>query len=116
MVHPIERKQAYTFEEMYDKHSPLLYGIILKISRTTKQSEEILVQSFKTFFLHHLKTTNDDGIFIQLLRIAISIASEKNNLPTQNIGKLILKELNQKQPATPGVRYIHEPNHSWLPE
>ena len=116
MVHPIERKQEYTFEDMYDRHSPLLYGIILKISKNTKESEEILVQSFKTFFLHQLKATNDEGIFIQLLRIAISIASEKNNLPTQNIGKLILKELNQKQPATPGVRYIHEPNHSWLPE
>ena len=49
----MEKKQAYTFEEMYDKHSPLLYGIILKISKTTKESEEILVQSFKTLFLHH---------------------------------------------------------------
>lgn len=93
MLHLIESKQASIFEDIYDKHSPLLYGIILKISKNTKEAEEILIESFKTFFLQNAKPENNDSIFLQLLRITICTASEKVNLPIQNIGKIMLKDL-----------------------
>ena len=101
MLPLIEREQGSIFENIYDKHSALLYGIILKISKNTKESEEILIQSFKTFFLRHIKPENDHQIFLHLLRITLSIASEKINLPKQNIGKLIFKELNQNAALQP---------------
>ena len=89
----IENKQDSTFENIYDKHSANLYGIILKISQNTKEAEEILVQSFKTFFQQNAKPENDDSIFLHLLRITMCAASEKLNLTKQNIGKIILKDL-----------------------
>ena len=95
MLHLIESEQASIFENIYDKHSPLLYGIILKISKDTKEAEEILVESFQTFFLQNAKPENTDSIFLHLLRITIRTVSEKFNLPKQNIGKIILNELNQ---------------------
>ena len=96
-----ERKQESIFEKIYDRHSAILYGIILKISKNTKEAEEILIQSFKTFFLQNTKPENDDHIFMLLLRITICTASEKFNLPKQNIGKIILKELNQNTVLQP---------------
>ena len=89
----IENKHDSTFENIYDKHSANLYGIILKISQNTKEAEEILVQSFKTFFQQNAKPENDDSIFLHLLKITMCAASEKLNLTKQNIGKIILKDL-----------------------
>ena len=93
MLQIIENKHDLTFENIYDKHSANLYGIILKISQNTKEAEEILVQSFKTFFQQNAKPENDDSIFLHLLRITMCAASEKLNLTKQNIGKIILKDL-----------------------
>jgi hypothetical protein len=89
----IENKHESTFENIYDKHSANLYGIILKISQDTKEAEEILIQSFKTFFQQNAKPVNDDSIFLHLLKITICAASEKLNLTKQNISKIILKDL-----------------------
>ena len=94
----IENKYDSTFENIYDKHSANLYGIILKISQNTKEAEEILVQSFKTFFQQNAKPENDDSIFLHLLRITMCAASEKLNLTKQNIGKIILKDLKSNTP------------------
>jgi hypothetical protein len=99
MSHLIERKQEFIFENIYDNHSAELYGIILKISKNTKEAEEILIESFKTYFLQNAKQENNDRVFLHLLRITISTASEKFNLPKQNIGKIILDDL-QSNTAT----------------
>lgn len=98
----IETKLGSTFENIYDRHSAILFGIILKISKNTKEAEEILIQSFKTFFLQNAKPENDDHIFMLLLRITICTASEKINLPKQNIGKIILKYLKSNTAMPPG--------------
>ena len=98
MLSLIERKQGLIFENIYDKHSANLYGIILKISQNTKEAEEILVQSFKTFFQQNTKPENDDSIFLHLLKITMCAASEKLNLTKQNIGKIILKDIKSNTP------------------
>lgn len=97
----METKLESTFENIYDKHSAILYGIILKISNNTKEAEEILIQSFKTFFLQNTKPENEDHIFMHLLRITICTASEKFNLPKQNFGKIILKDLKSTTAMPP---------------
>ena len=90
-------KMRPIFENIYDKHSAPLYGIILKISQNTNEAEEILIQSFKTFFLQNIAPVNTPRIFLQLLQIAIRIASEKKNASKQIIETKILKELNRLQ-------------------
>ncbi len=94
------RKQESIFEGIYDCHSAKLYGIILKISKNTKEAEEILMQTFRTFFLQKVKPENDERIFFYLVRIAILITSERINSPKQNIGKIILTELDQHMQLT----------------
>lgn len=89
----IESKKLSIFENIYDTHSALLYGIILKISKNTKEAEEILIESFKTYCLQNAKPENNDRVFLHLLRITINTASEKVNLPKQNIGKIIFDDL-----------------------
>ena len=91
----VTRKEESTFEGIYDSHSAKLYGIILKISKNTKEAEEILIQTFRTFFLQKVIPENDERIFFYLLKITILITSERINCPKQNIGKIILTERDQ---------------------
>jgi CRISPR/Cas system-associated protein Cas10 (large subunit of type III CRISPR-Cas system) len=105
MLKLIESKEKSTFENIYDKHSAILYGIILKISKNTKEAEEILIESFKTYFLQTAKPENNDRVFLHLLRITISTASEKINLSKQNIGKIILDDLKSNTATSYGFKF-----------
>lgn len=90
-----EGKKESIFENIYDNHSPSLYGIILRISPNTKQAEEILIQTFRTFILQNVTPGNSTTVFTQLLRISICVASEKINLPKDTIVKIISKEFSK---------------------
>lgn len=90
----IEVKNQLSCENIYNYYSSALYGVTLKISKNPKEAEDILVQIFKTYFLENTTIKDNGSIFTQLLRLAICIAAEKNNLPKQQICKIIFKEMN----------------------
>ena len=96
MLHLIKRTPKSTFESLYDTHSASLFGIIFNISRNKKEAEEILVRSFKTFFMQTSTTEIPDRTFLHLLRIAVCIASEQLDLPKETVGRIILETINHK--------------------
>ncbi len=85
----LEKKQ----ELIYNLYCASLYGIVLKISTNTQQAEEILVQTYHTYFLQNVKQNNCKNIFLQLLQTAICVSSEKLNVPKNILGKTILKNI-----------------------
>lgn len=88
-------KHHSKFENIYDKHSAPLYGVTLKILQNTRQAEETLIQSFKTFFQENIIPEDEHLVFIDLLRITIGITSQKTNLTKKEIGNLIFKDLKE---------------------
>ena len=96
----VTKKQKSVMEDIYDGHSAKLYGIILKISKNTKEAEEILIHTFRIFFLQKVTPENDSRLFSHLLKIAIRIISDRDNSPTQSIRKTLLKELDQHMQLT----------------
>jgi hypothetical protein len=104
MLPQINTVQALTFEDIYKRYSAPLYGIILKVAKNTKEAEDILIQSFKSFIQQHAVPKDNNCIFLDLLKIAIPVASEKINLPQQNICKIIFKEFSR-----PGLQTKNNP-------
>jgi len=84
---------------IYDKHSPSLYGLILKISENNQQAEEILIQSFERLFGQNRILQNGEHIFRDLLQHTVCIASTKTGFTKQNILKQMFKERHEKIPA-----------------
>ena len=80
------------FDYIYDKYSPLIYGIILKIERNEPEAEKILIKSFKLFLLQNYNDDNDRHIFSYLLGITIMITSEHINKSKDEIGKILLND------------------------
>ncbi|MDB5280644.1 MAG: hypothetical protein JWR61_5599 [Ferruginibacter sp.] len=91
---PDKKKESF-FENIYDNYSAPLYGLIWGISHNTEQAEEILIQTFRSYFQINVMTENNHTVFIQLLRITICIASEKTNLPKHKLVKLIFTDLHR---------------------
>lgn len=82
-----------SIEHFYDTYSASLYGLIIKISKSTQQAEEILIESFKSFAVDNSISANQKFTFMNLLKLTIPIAAEKTNLSKKNIGQIILKEM-----------------------
>ena len=91
----IERKNSNKFEYIYDRFSPLLYGIILKISINQKDAESILLKSFKIFFSQKPGEVPENLIFLHILRITIGVTADHINVSKEEIGKMILQDFHQ---------------------
>ena len=96
---PLLREKNKTIvDTIYDNYSASIFGIILRVSKDSKQAEEILIQTFQTFFLQNPTIENGQNIFMQLLKTTICIASEKLDLSENKLGKIIIGDI-----ATAGV-------------
>jgi hypothetical protein len=89
------KKKESIFESIYENYGAPLYGLILRISHNTKQAEEILIETFQTYFQENSTAENNPNVFTQLLRITICIASEKINLPKDKLIKIIFRDLHK---------------------
>ncbi len=85
--------QKAAFETIYNKFSAPLYGIILKMSTNSSQAEEILGDTFNTYFRDKHRVENNELIFHELLKLSITIASATLNRPKKNLADQVLKDL-----------------------
>ncbi|CAN5527371.1 hypothetical protein BH10BAC2_BH10BAC2_08550 [soil metagenome] len=85
------------FENIYDKNSPLLFGIIIKLSLDRQVAENILIKTFQVFFENKSQFANDNLTFLCLLQISIDITLRHTTLTRQQIRQIILRDLNKKK-------------------
>jgi len=84
---------------IYDKYSPSLFGLILKVSKNNQQAEEILIQSFERLFGNGKITQNVEHQFRELLQHTVCVASNKTGFTKQKILKQMFKDRHQKLSA-----------------
>lgn len=84
-----------TFNDIYNNYSAALYGIILKLSKNTRDAEDILIASFRSFMMQQTLMPQSSCIFQDLLRITIPIVAKKVNLTEHNIGRIIITEASE---------------------
>lgn len=87
--------QDLNVEHIYDKYASLLYGMILKISPNEKKAESILVKSFKIILSQPFTPVQHKDIFLHLLRIVIVVIAEHTHISKQEIGRLLLENIQQ---------------------
>lgn len=77
-----------TFEDIYDKYSPMLYGIALEISTSESEGEEILISTFQKVHSQNLIQSTNYSICGTLIKLLIQSAHEILN---NNQGKINFK-------------------------
>ena len=95
------------FENIYDKYSPIVYGIALEISPTTEIAEQILFRIFQEVYTQNLFEQNHPSLCVTLIKLVFQIAHEqlphsqvKNNFKlnqfenTLILHKLLCEQLN----------------------
>ncbi len=65
------------FENIYDRYSPMLYGIALQLCPATKKAEEILVLTFKKIEKQNLSFDNNKPLSIILIKLIIETAQDE---------------------------------------
>ncbi len=80
----------------YDSYHSLLYGIIFKICKNPILSENILVETFQTYFQKNEVDTNNSPAFTDLLKTTIHIISDKTAQSKRSVANIILEAKRQK--------------------
>ena len=65
-----------TFDKLYDKYCPILYGIALEISSSQKEAEQILASTFEIAHARKLIEKNKHSLCAELIKITIQSAYE----------------------------------------
>ncbi len=72
----MESTSVHTFENVYDKYSPILYSIALEISSTQKEAEQILTATLKFAYSNKLIEENKHSLCAFLIKALIQTANE----------------------------------------
>ena len=83
-------KSPVSFAAIYDRYSPLLYGLGLEIASTEREAEEILISTFEKAYQQKLFDHTGSSVLIPLIKLLIQIACEKF-YPDKQIDGLKLK-------------------------
>ena len=75
-----------TIENIYDKYSPMIYGIALDISSTQSEAESILISTFHKAYKQNLIKKSSHFLCASLIKLTIQTAREQ--LKTKNIIKI----------------------------
>lgn len=65
---------ARNFEKIYEKYSPMLYGVALEICLSKKQAEELLMITFKNIHLEDINCEKNPAYCLTLIRLIIKMA------------------------------------------
>ncbi len=80
----------------YDSYHSLLYGIIFKICKNTSLAENILLETFHTYFKRNDVDLNNTRAFTDLLKLTIHIISDKTSQSKMSVANTILEAKRQK--------------------
>lgn len=83
--------QLALFEEIYDHHHAMLFGIIIKMCHNKAQAEEILVHIFQNYFQQADVLSADKNDFNKLLKLTVVHISERTHCSKESIAELILQ-------------------------
>jgi hypothetical protein len=70
-------KDTLLFENMYDKYSPMVYGIVLEISPTKEQAGQILVRLFQKVYEQNILQEKKHCLCATLIKLTIQTAQEQ---------------------------------------
>jgi hypothetical protein len=66
-----------SFENIYDKHSAMLFGIALELSSTEIEAEEILIKTCKKIHEYNLMLETNSSLCVTLIKLVIQTAKEQ---------------------------------------
>lgn len=78
LMRKIAAKNSKALEFLYDRYSPLLYTIILKIVRSRDVAEEVLADIFLIIWKkHHMFDMSNENVYSWLVTLARNLAVDK---------------------------------------
>ena len=66
-----------TSEYVYDKYSPMMFGIALQISSTEKEAEQILSSTFQKIHNQKVHEQSHSGLCVKRIKLTIETAFEQ---------------------------------------
>lgn len=106
----MDEQTVNTLENMYDKYSPMLYGIAAEIASSQKEAEQILLTTFQKAHRNDLIEKNKHSLCASLIKLTIQTAHEqlkpKNNFKlkqfenTPLLHKLLCEQINLEDHCT----------------
>lgn len=94
-------KQLSVVLRTYDSYHSLLYGIIFKICKNTSLSENILLETFNTYFKKNDVDNDNSPAFTDLLKLTIHIISNKTSQSKMSVANIILEAKRHKAAFLP---------------
>lgn len=88
LIERIQRGDRESFAKLYDKYAPVLYGVILKITREEKQAEQLLQKSFMRFWMEiNSFDPMKESLLVWMLNIArgLSFAAVSQKVKNESI-------------------------------
>ena len=82
-----------SIEYIYDKYSPVLYGIALQITSCEKEAEQILIASFQKIQKGRLFNLHNPCTCVKLMKLTIETTCEQ--FPKYKRSDLAFKQLHQ---------------------
>lgn len=111
---------SVVFENIYEKYSPMLYGIALQIDPEQKSAEQILIKTFKKIHEQEITQEKYPTYCLTLIHLILKTAHEifplkfENNIKlkqfesTPLLHKLICKQINLQDFCTEKKLKQHE--------
>jgi len=72
--------QHIIHENIYDKYSAMLFGMLLEICPSREAAEKVMVTTFKKLFKQQGLQQNNPCLFVKIIKLAMESASEQSVL------------------------------------
>lgn len=69
-----------SLENIYDKYSAMIFGILLQICPHREAAEKVLITTFNKLYSHGELQNNNPCLFVKLIKLAIETAGEQLHL------------------------------------
>ncbi len=90
-----EELPPFSIEQIYDRYSSIVYGIVLKFTSSESEADRILISTFRKFYKQYAHKETNFSLCVTLIKLAIQTTYEHLQLLLANgqDGVLIFEDI-----------------------